>query len=172
VAIDSRIILDTTPATPRSRTTAPSAEVAWRWIGWFALLLTVTAIGDWTLAWLPFRFGSPEWEFGTIAATFSGLPLLTMGFAGLLGSAISRGIRWQVIVTSWLMILFALMILSALVIFLLDVPIALRAVSGPARLGIFKAIAKTGLIGLLFPTGFLVAAVGALRYLAKHSQSR
>jgi hypothetical protein len=151
----------------RSRTLVPDVATAWRWVGWFSLVLALAGIGDWILAWIPLRFGSPEWEFGTIAASFSGLPLVTIGFAGLLGSAVARGIRWQVITVSTVALIFSLMIAAALIIFLLDVPIAVRAVAGPARLGIAKAIAKTGMLGVLFFVTFFVAAIGALRHASR-----
>src|SRR5688500_7396536 len=64
---------------------------AWGWLGWFGGVITLVAAGDLALAWYPFRVGVPEWEFGTIAASFAGLPLLTMGLAALLGSMLARG---------------------------------------------------------------------------------
>lgn len=142
----------------------PDPFTAWRWIGWFSLMLTLAGLSDWVLAWTPLRFGSPEWEFGTIVASLSGLPLLTMGFAGLLGSAVARGVRWQIILVAAIVLLFALLILGALVVFALDVPIALRTVQGPANLGIRKAIAKTTMLGLLFAAGYIVAAIVAFRH--------
>src|SRR3954471_18615658 len=125
----------------RIRPATPDAAGAWRWIMWFALLLTLAGVGDWAIALTPPRLGSPEWEFGTITSVFSGLPLVTMGFAGLLGSAMARGIRWQIITISTFVLLFALLILGGLVLFLLDVPLALGSVQGVAHLGILKATA-------------------------------
>ena len=149
------------PAAP-ARTGDPTR--AWKWLGWFSLVLALAGLGDWLLAWFPMRFGSPEWEFGTVVSTFSGLPLITMGFAGLLASAVARGIRWQVIGVAVVAILFAIWLLGAFVIFLLDVPIAMGAVQGAARLGIMKAIAKTTMLAVLFSAVFIVAAVSALRF--------
>jgi hypothetical protein len=137
---------------------------AWRFVAWFGLILAIAGVGDWLIAWWPLRFGSAEWEFGTIVATFSGLPLVTMGFAGMLASAVARGIRWQILVVAWLMLLVAIFILSASIIFFLDVPVALRAVTGIARLGILKATAKTTLLGFLFFVAFAVGGIAALRY--------
>jgi hypothetical protein len=155
----------------RIGTIAPDSEFAWRWVGWFSLVLSLAGVGDWLIAWIPMRFGSAEWEFGTIAATFSGLPLVTMGFAGLLGSAVVRGIRWQVITIASAMLLVALFVLGASLVFLLDVPVALQAVGGIARLGILKATAKTMLLGSLFFVAFLVAGIAALRYSRRITRS-
>ena len=140
---------------------------AWRWLGWLSLSLALAGIGDWFLAWLPLHFGSAEWEFGTVVSTFAGLPLITVGLAGLLGSAAARGVRWQVVLVGVTLIAFALWILAASVVFLLDVPVALRAVQGVARVGILKAIAKTGLMATLFFTTYLIIGIAALRFASR-----
>ena len=137
---------------------------AWRWLGWFSLVLALAGLGDWLLAWFPMRFGSPEWEFGTVVSTLAGLPLITMGFAGLLASAVARDIRWQVVAVAIAVLLFGTWVLAAFVVFLLDVPIAMRAVQGVARVGIMKAIAKTTMLAVLFSAVYFVAAISALRY--------
>jgi hypothetical protein len=136
---------------------------AWRWMGWFSLVLAIAGVGDWLLAWTPLRLGNPEWEFGTVVASFSGLPLVSLGFAGLRGSALARGVRWQIVTLGWVILLFAVAIAAALVLFILDIPIAVRVPPGPARLGIAKAIAKALGLGLLFGVAYFVAAIGALR---------
>lgn len=87
-----------------------------------------------------------------------------MGFAGLLGSAMARRVRWQILAVAAAMIIFGVIVLGALVIFALDVPVALRVVEGPARLGIVKAIIKTGAVGLLFALAYFAAAAGAVRH--------
>lgn len=163
----SKILISDAPAGQGPRSLTPDIAQAWRWIGWFGLVLTLAGLGDWVLAWFPMRLGAPEWEFGTIVSSFSGLPLVTMGFAALLGSAVARGVRWQVLVIAWALLLWALVIAACTVIFLLDVPLALGAVQGPARLGIMKAIAKTLMLAALFGTGYAVAAIGSLRRAAR-----
>ena len=55
-------------------------------------------------------------------------------------------------------------VLGSYVLFLLDVPVALRAVSGEALLGIKKAIVKTTLLAVVFSAGYLVAGLGAIRH--------
>jgi hypothetical protein len=162
LALESKVLVSQPEA--RGRDLTPDVAQAWRWVGWFSLVLTLAGVGDWVLAWVPMRLGSPEWEFGTVASTFSGLPLATMGFAGLLGSAVARGIRWQVRVVGVLLLMWAALILGAFVLFLLDIPVALGAVQpGPARLGIVKAIAKTVMLVTLFSVAYLVGGIGALR---------
>jgi hypothetical protein len=148
----------------RSQVFSPDSSRAWRAVGWFAATLLLAGVSDWIIAWIPFRLGTLEWEFGTITATLSGLPLVTMGLAGVLAAALGRGSKWQVIVAASLVLFFAALIIVALVIFLLDVPLALRTVDGVAQLGIKKAIAKNLSLGLLFSVAYIVAGVAALRH--------
>ena len=163
-----KVLVDRSAAESREkgpRALRESPDDGWKWIGWLGLLLTVVGLGDFVLAWYPLRFGAPEWEFGTVASTFAGLPLVTLGFAGLLGSGVARGSVWLIRVVAWSLIVFTAFILVVYLVFLLDVPIALKAVQGVAALGIKKAIAKTTMLGVFFSVGYLAAAVAALRYL-------
>jgi hypothetical protein len=164
MSVPPRILVHDDPA--RGRLVVDSAR-AWRWIGWFSLVLTVVGVADWIIAWIPFRLGSPEWEFGTIVATFAGLPLVTMGMAGLLASGVASGRRWVVMSTGIGMLLLALFILAASIIFALDVPLAMRAVEGVARIGIMKAIAKSAVTGGLFLLVYVVGGVSAMRLALK-----
>src|SRR5262249_5339674 len=143
-------------------------RAAWRWVGWFGLILALAGLGDWLLAWIPLHLGVPEWEFGTIVSSVSGLPLITMGFAGLLASALARGIRWQVISIAVFSVVFGLIVLGGLVVFLLDVPLALRAVTGTAHLGIVKATLKTAFLGVLFGGAYVLAGIAALGHARSH----
>jgi hypothetical protein len=81
---------------------------------------------------------------------------------------VARGIRWQVRVMGLVLLVWLVWVLGALALFLLDVPVALGSVEGPARLGIIKAIAKTMLLGVAFTVAYLVAGIGAVR----HSRTR
>jgi magnesium-transporting ATPase (P-type) len=160
---DPRMLISAPAEASRARVLAPNVDQAWRWIGWFSLVLALAGIGDWVLAWIPLRFGNTEWEFATIVSTFSALPLVTMGLAGLAGSAVARGIRWQLIAVGTIVLVWGLLILVALLLFLLDVPIALKMVQGPPRLGIMKATAKTVMLGGLFSVVYFGIGIQALR---------
>jgi tellurite resistance protein TehA-like permease len=144
----------------------------WKWLGWFGLLLVAVGLGDFFLAWYPTAFGTPEWEFGTVVASFSGLPLVTMGFAGLLGSAVARGVRWQALAIAWVLVVFGVLLLLAYLMFLLDVPLALRAGGDQAavQLGIKKAIAKTSLIALVFAGAYVGFGLRTLRHVRRKRQ--
>jgi len=145
---------------------AASPEQGWAALWWVGVLLTTVSLADIALAFYPARFGVMEWEFGTGASTIASLPLVAIGLAALMGSALARGRRGRVIVVVILLIILALGTLAMLTVFLLDLPVALKSVASPdIKLGIQKACVKTVLLGVAFPVGFLVAAVGALRRL-------
>src|SRR5947209_3674624 len=124
-----------------------SSDKAWMWIGWFGFLIAVVGLTDLTLAFLPPNFGVAEWEFGTVASTVASLGGVTIGLAALLGSGLARGKRGLVLGVSTLLIVLAAFFALMLVIFALDIPVALAAVQGDIQLGIKKAIGKTMLLG-------------------------
>jgi hypothetical protein len=150
---------------------APDAASAWRWIGGFGLVLAVVGMGDFVLAWYPTNWGSPEWEFATVTASYSGLPLPTMGLTALLASAVARGVRWQILLMSVGLILFAFALLAGFLLFLTTVPVALGAVQGLPLLGIKKAVAKTTLLAIAFPGTYLLAGILGFRRLRRHRGS-
>lgn len=171
MARKSGLVMAEQPAERRTPTMASDIPQAWRWVGWFGLMLAVASISDWTLAWVPVHLGNPEWEFGTVASSIAGLPLMAMGFAALLSSALARGIRWQVITMGWVLVAWSVLLLAALGIFLLDVPLALRTTQGAARIGIIKATAKTAILGLVFITTYGMAGIQALRHTGRRERS-
>ncbi len=146
---------------------APSVPAAWKYIGWFGLLLAVVGLFDAGLHWYPLAFNSPEWEFGTVAVSMGALPLPTIGLAALLGSFLARGVRWGVVTMSIVLLVLGLAVLAAYLLFLLDVPLALRATTGAAALTLKKAIFRTTVMGPGFGVAYVVAAVMALRHLSR-----
>lgn len=144
---------------------APAPAEAWRWIGWLGLALLVVGVGDTLLAFVPFRLGNSEWEFGTVAATFAGLPLVTMGFAASLGAATALGSRWAIVTLSWMVLVWGTLVVAGLLLFMTDVPLALRTVAGDAQIGIRKAVAKTVMLGVVFGGVYFITGVGSLRRL-------
>jgi hypothetical protein len=154
------------------RLMAPDSAGAWRWIGWLGLVLAVVGLWDFALTWYPANWGSPEWEFATVTASYSGLPLPTMGLLALAASAIARGVRWQVRLLSIGLIGFAIALLLGFVLFLTTVPVALTSVEGIALVGIKKAIAKTAMIAVMFPGAYLAAGVVGLGHLRRGGGAR
>lgn len=136
------------------------------------MLLAVSGVCDLALHWYPLAFRSPEWEFGTVATSVASLPLPTIGLAGILGSFLARGIRWGVVTTATVLLVLGVAVLAAYLLFLLDVPLALRAATGAAALPLKKAMVRTTVMGLGFGVGYIVAAVVAFRHLsARHEKA-
>ena len=140
-----------------------SADTAWKWVGWFGLVLALAGLTDLVLLWVPMRLGLPEWEFATAVSTTSALPLVSIGAAGILAFAASHGIRWLLWVVGVLMAVAAVVVAAVLLLFLTDVPLAWNASAGAARVGIVKASVKTGALALLFGSVYAVAAVWSIR---------
>ena len=130
--------------------------------GWSAvfvvgLALLATGVTDILLAWVPPRFGTPEWEFGTISATLNNMPVPSMGLALVLAYAAAAGKRgilaavaaWSAVVTLFLCV--------AGVFYALDVPLALRAVTEPVPRGALRAGIIKGVVSLIAYAGVHVA---------------
>lgn len=119
------------------------------------------------MAWIPPAFGSWPWEFGTVAGTFAGLPLTSIGLAALLASAIAMEKRRQLRILGVGLLLLGVVIVGLLVLFALDIPLALRASQGPGAIGVKKAIVKTVMLGLGFSTLYCSGGWAALRQLRR-----
>jgi hypothetical protein len=139
-------------------------------VGWFGLLLALVGLADALVNWYPLAWKSAEWEFSTIATTFGALPLVTMGFAAVLGSVLARGRRGGVIVMGMVLLLLGLLVLGLLVVFASDIPLALRAAAGsPASYAIKRGIARTLVLGGGFGVGYFAAAILSFRHLKKRA---
>lgn len=134
-------------------------------MGRFGLALAILGLFDISLSWFPAAFGNWQWEFGTIASTVAALPLTSIGFGCVLASALARGSRRVLRTVAIVLGLIGLAVLCTLVLFYLDVPLALRA-SGetPAALGVKKAIVKTSALGLGFAAVYLTGSALAWRH--------
>ena len=151
---------------PRARDpiTRSAPLTAWRLFGWFGLLLVLIGGLDVVSQWYPTSFKSPEWEFGTSALTIASLPLLTIGVVVFGASLMARGRRGGVIAVGAFYVLLFVAVGMVLVLFALDVPLALRAPAGPALTVVKKTILRTVVMGAAYEAAFLAAAVVSFRY--------
>ena len=150
------------------RPLTPSSEFGWRLVGVIGLAFGLIAGADLLLTWYPFNLGSPEWEFGTVTASLDGLPLLVMGLTLSLASGVARGRRWLVRVVAVLLLILAALIVVAAVLYVTNVPIALKSVQDPViRTGLKKAIAKTSVQAVVYPAALLWLAVKGWRHAAR-----
>ena len=130
--------------------------------------LVFTAVGmlDLALSWYPVQIGNPQWEFGTVSKTYDSLPITALGLTLLLGSGVARGARWWVRAVGVLLLLMGLAVATGLVLYALNIPLALTSVAGDplASLGIKRAIVKALGQGVLYAVVFVVLGISALRH--------
>jgi hypothetical protein len=156
------------PSIVERATTAHSATpqlIGWKILGWLGLVYLIMSLIDLALGWYPFRFGSPEWEFGTISATVSGLAIPTLALYLMLGSAIALGRPRIAKTVAIVMILLALLLPSLGVIYLTNVPFALKATAtnDVVHFGIKKAILKTLTLFAGYEILYVLGAIQGLR---------
>jgi hypothetical protein len=91
------------------------------------LTLAIAGFTDVALFYWPSHFGQSQWEFGTIAQTLDAMPLPTVGVALLAIGIRSRGadIVWSRTLAVGSLVI-ALVCAGVLVLFVLDIPVALR----------------------------------------------
>jgi hypothetical protein len=142
------------------------------------VVLTIAGLVDVGLFYWPLRFGDAEWEFGIIAQTFDTMPLPTLGLALVAIGLWARGGRplWsRAMAIIFLLVAVLLAILS--VIFLLDVPVALKALARAVATakqrgatpnpvvssGLHRGIAKAALFAATYVVGYATMAVALWR---------
>ena len=158
-------VLGLKSAPRREGSTHPaSTSYAWRIVAWFGLLFLLISLADMALVWYPLRRGNPAWEFGAIDLMFSSLPVLTIGYAALLGSAFALGRYTRATVYGTLGVLLGLGFLAAFLVFLTDVPLALRNSPDQVLTGVKKAVFRNTVFGVCFPIAFLASGIGAIRH--------
>jgi hypothetical protein len=141
-------------------------------LGRFGVLLAVIGGIDIVLHWYPPAFKSPEWEFGTVATTLGGLPLPTMGLVAVLASGLARAVRANLVAMAVIFTMLTVFVVGAMLVFMLDVPLALNAVSAAnvppqAATELKRTIARTLVMGLGFGAVYLYGAVASVRFLLR-----
>lgn len=139
----------------------------WRVLGLFGLLLAVIGLVDILLYLYPPAFDSPEWEFGTMTAMLSGLPLPSIGFGALTAWVLVQGGRRTRVAVSLALFAMAALVAAAYLLFLLNVPLALSASNGPQGPAITRAIVRTTVMGAGFGVAYLVGGIVMVRTLTR-----
>jgi len=88
---------------------------------------------------------------------------MSFGLFGFFVAVAMRGQRRTLLVFSWLFLFIALLLAVLLVLFALDLAPALQAGQGAARLGLKKAILKTGMLDVGFAALFVAGGIAGLR---------
>jgi hypothetical protein len=133
------------------------ASRTWALLGWVGLTFLVVGGADFVLTWYPMDFGNREWEFGTVTASFNGLPVPVMGLGLLLASSMHTGRRWLVGLATVGAFGLLLWVLAAAALWMATVPLALDATPVDVMIGMKKALVKTSVQSLTYPVilGFL-----------------
>ncbi len=129
---------------------APNPEAGWRMVALAGLVLGAIGWLDLLLLWFPPHFGRPEWEFGTVSATFDALPLGTLGLALLLAAVMASGWRGRLQALMWFAFGVLVVLLAALVLYGLDLPLAWKGVAPETLPMLKRAIAKTLVLAVAY----------------------
>jgi hypothetical protein len=158
----------TTVERPATTYSTSAHLTAWKLLGWLGLGFFIMSFLDIAVGWYPVRFGTPEWEFGTISATTTGLAIPCLSLYLILGSAIALERPTVAKAAGIVMVVLALILPALAILYLTNVPLALRATAANAMAhsGIKKAILKS----LIYITGYEVLFVlGALKGLRRRT---
>lgn len=145
---------------------APLAAIpgqSWAILGWLGIVFLVVGGSDFALTWYPASFGNHEWEFGTVTASFNGLPIVVMGVALVLAAALQTGRRWLLALGTIVAVVMCLWILMGAALWATNVPLALKSVPEGVVLGMKKSLSKTLVQSATYPIAFAYLAVRGFR---------
>jgi hypothetical protein len=145
----------------------PNPERGWWVVAVAGLVLGAIGWLDVLLLWIPPHFGRGEWEFGTVSATFDALPLATVGLALALAGAVALGWSLRIQVAGWFAAVVSVLLLAALVLFLLDVPLAWKGVGAVNRPPLMRAMGKTFVLAIGYIAMYAVTGWWVLRRVSR-----
>jgi len=159
---------------PKRPAPTPAPDFGWTLLGVAGLAFFLAGLADISLAWIPLHVGNAEWEFGVVSRSLDSLPLPLLGISLVLAAGVARGKKFWSWAAVAVLALLALFVVIAAVLYVLDVPLALRSVQQPQVLaGLKKSIFRTGLQAVLYAvaTGVLVwMGVNRIRKASSGSQ--
>jgi uncharacterized protein (DUF486 family) len=133
------------------------------WVmGW---LFTVVGLLNTALIWVPLHFGSPEYEFTSVAASLDGLPLALMGMTLALAASRASGRTRSATTLVVLLLVVTLLVIAGGVLYWLNVPLALNALKNQPvpRMGIVKSMVKVTAQVVFYSAAMLTFARMATR---------
>jgi hypothetical protein len=136
----------------------PDRAAVWALLGWIGMAFVVVGGVDFALAWYPPEFGNREWEFGTVTASFNGLPIVVLGLGLLLTSSLQTGRRWLGLLAALGCFGLFAWVVAGVVIYGTNVPLALSAVPPEVLTGMKKAVVRTAVQSVAYPV--LLAYLG------------
>ena len=160
-----QILVPEVDASSGRRRLAPAPDYGWYLMGWIGLAFLLVGGLDLALAWYPPQIGNPQWEFGTVSRTYDNLAITALGLTLLLGAGVARGVRWWTRTVAVLFLVLAVLLLAGFVLYLLNIPLALKSVTDPVALsGLKRAMTKTMGQAVVYTVVFFVLGLSGLRY--------
>ena len=140
-----------------------ASRQAWKMMFVLGLAVALVSMIDLAMLIFPARLSSLDWEFGTISAVVDNLPLVTLGFGLMTASAVARGWTSGRRFMIGVLLVTAVIVAGMTVVFVLDIPAALRAVDPGLKPTIKKAVLKTSSMGLLYTLLYATLGIWAWR---------
>lgn len=136
---------ETVSSTSGSRSSYFSlVNASWGLLGLLGFALFIAGGSDFVLAFVPARFGNPEWEFSTITGALNVMPASLMGLVLLLVSAAVAESAVRVRILSVMLLLWAVFLIAMAVIYGLTLPLAARGFDVPnVGVGLKRAIFRS-----------------------------
>ncbi len=116
---------------------------SWAVLGWIGLAFIVVGGADFVLTWLPPDFGNREWEYGTVTASFNGLPILLLGLGLLITASERLDRRWWGTLGVVGALGLLLWVLAGFALWAMNISLALQTVPDNLLLGVQRALVKT-----------------------------
>ena len=134
-------------------------------LGWLGAAFFAMSVVDLLLGWYPVRFGSPEWEFGTISQTVAAMSMPTLSLYLVLASAIARERANIAKGVGIAMIVMAVFLLGLAFFYLTTLPLALRAVrtNDMSSLNMKKAVLKWLILFVGYEVLLIVGGLKGIR---------
>jgi hypothetical protein len=144
----------------KKRVLVQDFELGWRLLLVLGWLFTIVGLLNTLLLWVPLRFGSAEYEFASVAASLDGLPVTMMGLTIALAASRAGAHARSALAATILLWVVAALVVAAGVLYWLNVPLALGAVTEPmVRLGIKKSMLKVTTQAVLYPAAMVYLAL-------------
>lgn len=141
-------------------------ELGWELLNCVGWVFIAVGLVDLALIVRPFAIGNPDFLFGSVTAAMNGLPVLATGLVFVTAYAAASQLLQRLSVLGGVLVLLAALILAAGYLYYHVAPIVLDSADGTMLTAIKKAVVKTAVQLVVYPVGFIVIGVKAIRYRA------
>lgn len=149
----------------RTRVNRPKldTEATFAVLGWMGLAFLVVGGMDFLLVWYPPSFASREWQFAVVTRSFSSLPVPTMGLGLLIFASVKADRRWWAFLGAAASAVVALAVVVGVVLWGVNIPLALTQVPDQVATGMYRSIARTAVQAVAYPSLFVYLSLTGLR---------